>query len=155
MTQPVRWLIDTNVVSEMMRPAPEPRVAGFLDGIWPQGVGVASVTVWEILDGIGRMDAGRRREHLAERFRGVLNDLFSERILDWTLGDAEACARVMESKRRRGEPLDDHLPYAMLAGTAVCRALALVTRNERDFRDTGIDVVNPWAGAVARQAGYR
>lgn len=143
--RPVRWLVDTNVVSQMMRPAPEPRVAGFLDGIWPQGVAVASVTVWEILNGIRRMDAGRRREHLDERFRAVLDDLFSERILDWTLADAEACARVMESKRRRGEPLDDHLPDAMLAGTAVCRGLALVTRNERDFRGTGIEMVNPWA----------
>ena len=70
MRKPLRWLIDTNVVSEMMRPAPEPRVAGFLDGIWAQGVGVASVTVWEV---------------------------------------------------------------------------ALITRNERDFRNTGIEVVNPWS----------
>ncbi|MYA09914.1 MAG: type II toxin-antitoxin system VapC family toxin [Gemmatimonadetes bacterium] len=43
----------------------------------------------------------------------------------------------------------------MLAGTAVCRGLAPVTRNERDFRDTGLEVVNPWAGAVGRHAGYR
>lgn len=145
MRKPLRWLIDTNVVSEMMRPAPDPRVAGFLDGIWAQGVGVASVTVWEVLNGIRRMDAGRRRERLANRFQGVLDDLFSERILDWTLRDAEACARVMESKRRRGEPLDDHLPDAMLAGTALRHGLALITRNERDFRNTGIEVVNPWS----------
>ncbi|MYG81921.1 MAG: type II toxin-antitoxin system VapC family toxin [Gemmatimonadetes bacterium] len=145
MRKPLRWLIDTNVVSEMMRPAPEPRVAGFLDGIWAQGVGVASITVWEILNGIRRMDAGRRREHLADRFQGMLDDLFSGRILDWTLHDAEACARVMETKRRRGEPLDEHLPDAMLAGTALRRGLALATRNERDFRNTGIEVVNPWS----------
>ncbi|MYD14559.1 MAG: type II toxin-antitoxin system VapC family toxin [Gemmatimonadetes bacterium] len=43
----------------------------------------------------------------------------------------------------------------MLAGTAVCRGLTLVTRNERDFRDTGLEVVNPWGGAVARHPGYR
>lgn len=129
----------------MMRPAPDPRVAGFLDGIWAQGVGLASVTVWEILNGIGRMDAGRRRERLTERFQGLLDDLFRERVLDWTLSDAEACARIMESKRRRGEPLDAHLPDAMLAGAAARHGLNLVTRNERDFRNTGIEVVNPWA----------
>lgn len=145
MKPPLRWLIDTNVVSEMMRPAPDPRVAGFLDGIWAQGVGLASVTVWEILNGIGRMDAGGRRERLAERFQGLLDDLFRERILDWNLGDAQACARIMESKRRRGEPLDDHLPDAMLAGAAARHGLTLVTRNERGFRNTGIEVVNPWA----------
>ena len=127
MRQPLRWLIDTNVVSEMMRPAPDARVAGFLDGIWAQGVGLASVTVWEILNGIGRMEA----ERLAERFQGLLDDLFRERILDWTLSDAQACARIMESKRRRGEPLDDHLPDAMLAGAAARHGLTLVTRNER------------------------
>ena len=145
MRQPLRWLLDTNVVSEMMRPAPDPRVAGFLDGIWAQGVGLASVTVWEILNGIGRVDAGRRRERLAERFQGLLEDLFRERVLDWTPGDAEVCARIMVSKRRRGEPLDDHLPDAMLVGAAARRGLTLVTRNERDFRNTGIEVVNPWA----------
>ncbi|MDE2662135.1 MAG: type II toxin-antitoxin system VapC family toxin [Gemmatimonadota bacterium] len=144
MRRPFRWLIDTNVVSEMMRPAPDPRVAGFLDGIWAQGVGLASVTVWEILNGIGRLDASRRREHLAERFQGLLDDLFRERVLDWSLSDARACARIMESKRRRGEPLDDHLPDAMLAGVAARHGLTLVTRNERDFRNTGIEVFNPW-----------
>lgn len=117
----------------MMRPAPDPRVAGFLDGIWAQGVGLASVTVWEILNGIGRMDAGRRRERLAERFQGLLDDLFRERVLDWTLSDAQACARI------------DHLPDALLAGAAARHGLTLVTRNERDFRNTGIEVVNPWA----------
>ena len=145
MTRPLGWLIDTNVVSEMMRPAPEPRVAGFLDGISPQGIGLASITVWEVLNGIGRMEAGRRREDLSERFQGVLDELFRGRILDWTLADARACTRIMEAKRRRGEPLDDHLPDAMLAGTAVRHGLALVPRNERDFRSTGIEVVNPWA----------
>lgn len=143
--RPLAWLIDTNVVSEMMRPAPEPRVVGFLDGIWAQGVGVASITVWEILNGIGRLEPGRRRDDLVERFHGVLDGLFRGRILDWTVADAQACARVMELKRRRGEPLDAHLPDAMLAGTALHHGLALVTRNERDFRNTGCEVVNPWA----------
>lgn len=128
----------------MMRPVPDPRVAGFLDGIYPQGIGLASITVWEVLNGIGRMEAGRRREELTERFQGVLDGLFRGRVLDWSLADARVCARVMESKRRRGEPLDDHLPDAMLAGTALSRGLALVTRNEREFRNIGIEVMNPW-----------
>ena len=61
MTVPLAWLMDTNVVSEMMRPRPEPRVAAFLDAIEAEGIGLASITVWEVLDGIGRLDAGRRR----------------------------------------------------------------------------------------------
>ncbi len=61
MTAPLAWLIDRNVVSEMMRPRPEPRVAAFLDSIAGDGLGLASVTVWEVLDGIGRLAPGKRR----------------------------------------------------------------------------------------------
>ena len=116
MSAPVAYLLDTNIVSEMMRPNPEPRVATFLDMIAGEGIGLASITVWEILDGIGRLDPGRRRADLTERFKGILEDLFEGRLLDWTIADSRVCARVMEEKRRRGEPLDDHLPDAMLAG---------------------------------------
>lgn len=68
MTARLAWLIDANVISEMMRPRPEPQVAAFLDSIERDGIGLASVTVWEILDGIGRLSPGRRRENLAARF---------------------------------------------------------------------------------------
>ena len=139
------WILDANVVSEMMRPAPEPKVARFLDEIAAEGIGLSAVTVWEVLNGIGRLDPGRRLEDLTERFQGIVDDLFEERIFDWTAADARACALILETKRRRGEPLDDHLPDAMIAGTAVNRELRIVTRNERDFRHTGAATVNPWA----------
>ena len=142
----VAYLLDANVVSEMMRPIPEPRVAAFLDRIDEGGIGLASITIWEILDGVGRLEQGKRRDDLAERFQGVLDDVFDERILDWTVDDARTCAELMERKRRTGEPLDDHLPDAMLAGMAVRRGLTVVTRNTRDFRNTGAAVVDPWTG---------
>ena len=143
----VAWLLDTNVVSEMMRSNPEPRVAGFLDRIAGEGIGLAAITVWEILNGIGRLDSGQHREDLAERFQGILDDFFEGRILDWSAADARACTRIMEDKRRGGEPLDSHLPDAMLAGTAVSHGLTIVTRNEQEFRNTGAEIVNPWADA--------
>ena len=62
MTGPFAWLIDTNVVSEMMRPRPEPKVAAFLDSIESEGIGLASITIWEILDGIARLAPGRHRK---------------------------------------------------------------------------------------------
>ncbi|MDE2773311.1 MAG: PIN domain-containing protein [Gemmatimonadota bacterium] len=145
MSAPLAWLIDTNVVSEMMRPRPEPRVALFLDSIAEEGLGLASITVWEILDGIGRLAPGRRRRALAERFHDLLDDLFEDRIVDWTQADARACARIMEDKRRRGEALDDHVPDAFLAAAAATRGLAVVTRNTREFRHTGVETVDPWA----------
>ena len=100
MTAPVAWLLDTNTISEMMRPKPVPQVAKFLDRIAGEGIGLASITVWEILNGIGRLDPGRRRDDLVERFQGLLDELFEGRIFDWTLADAQACARIMEEKRR-------------------------------------------------------
>ena len=140
----VAWILDTNVVSEMMRPHPEPRVERFLDRIAGQGLGLASITVWEILNGIGRIEPGGRREDLARRFEGILDSLFQDRVFDWTAADARSCARSMEAKRRRGEPLDSHLPDAMLVGTAIRRGLSIVTRNRKDFRNTGVITVDPW-----------
>ena len=149
MSGPFAYLLDTNVVSEMMRPNPEPRVATCIDAIAQEGIALAAITVWEILDGIGRLSPGRRREELAERFQGILEDLFEDSVLGWGLDDAEACARVMEEKRRQGEPLDDHLPDAMLAGMALARGLTLITRNERDFRNTGVALIDPWVRSQA------
>lgn len=148
MTAPLAWLIDTNVISEMMRPRPEPRVAAFLDSIAEDGLAIASITVWEILNGIGRLDPGRRRRILADRFQDLVDDLFEDRIVDWTSDDARACANIMEDKRRRGEALDDHLPDAILAAAALTRGLAVVTRNEEEFRNTGVETVSPWSAAL-------
>lgn len=144
MTQPVAWLIDTNVLSEMMKPRPEPRVAAFLDSIDDEGIGLASITVWEILNGIGQMDPGRRRENKAERFHALLDELFEDLIIDWTPAHAGECARIMEEKRRMGESLDDHIPDAFLVAVASCHGLSVLTRNVADFRNTGVDAVNPW-----------
>ena len=148
MTPRIVWLLDANVVSEMMRPNPEPRVAAFLDSIANEGIGLAAVTVWEILDGIGHVDHGRRRDALTRRFQDLLDELFEDRIIEWTVDDALAYARIMEEKRRRGEPLDDHLPDAMLVSTAACRGVAIVTRNTSEFRNTGAEAIDPWISGV-------
>ena len=66
----------------MMRPNPEPSVAGFLNRIADEGIGLAAVTVWEILNGAGQLDPGQRRDDLAERFQLLLDDFFEGRIFD-------------------------------------------------------------------------
>ena len=141
------WLLDTNVVSEMMLRRPETRVARFLNGAGRQQLHISAVTIWEIHNGIGLLDSPSRRADLAARFEQVLNDIFEDRILDWTAADARKCARIMEKRRRLGAPLDQHLPDAMLAASAASRGLTLVTRNTRDFRQTDIKVFNPWERA--------
>ena len=146
MNEPTAYLLDTNVVSEMMRPEPDWRVANTLQLAAHGGIGIAVVTVWEILDGIGRLAPSRRRSDLHSRFQRVLGELFDGRVFDWTQADAEACADLMEAKRRSGESMDDHLPDAMIAATAVSRRLTVLTRNGREFRNTGAAWLNPWTG---------
>ena len=138
----------------MMRPNPEPSVAGFLNKIADEGIGLAAITVWEILNGVGQLDPGQCRDDLAERFQLLVDDFFEGRIFDWSIADARACALIMEEKRRQGEPLDSHLPDAMLAGTARHHGLVVVTRNEREFRNTGVRVVNPWSGRLIDMKRY-
>lgn len=141
------WLLDTNVVSELMRPRPDPAVLAFLDRRGAASLGIVSLTGWEILNGLGKMPAGSRRSELEARFRVFRERLFADRIVDWTFEDARLCARIMEDKRRLGESLDAQLPDAFLAAVAVRRGLTIVTRNTRDFRNTGARFVNPWEGA--------
>ena len=145
------YLLDTNVVSEMMRVHPDPQVEAFLGTLQCQDVGVASITAWEIFNGIVQLSSGSRRTALEFRFRSLLEEALDGRVFDWTMEDAIACAQVMERKRRTGEPLDDHLPDAMIAGTAVRLGFAVVTRNVVHFRNTGIAVVNPWINALTIQ----
>ena len=132
----------------MMRPYPEPRVAWFLDAIAIEGIGIATITVWEILNGIGRLNPGRRREEMATRFQNLLDDIFEDRVLDWTASDALECAVIMEIKRRMGESLDHRQPDGMLAGTASSRNLTIVTGNDKAFRNTGVKAINPWTAAA-------
>lgn len=154
MNEPAAYLLDTDVASEMMRPEPDQRVANAVQLAALDGIGIATVSVWEILNGIGRLDTGRRRSGLRSRFQSVLDEAFDGRVLDWTLADAQACADIMEAKRRLGEPLDDHLPDAMIAAAAVTRGLTVLTQNEAEFRNTGAAWVNPWTGltGLVRQA---
>ena len=141
----IEWLVDANVVSELMRPLPDPAVLAFLDRRGAATLGIAAVTEWEILNGFGKMRAGARRSELEVRFRDFRERLFADRILEWMSDDARVCARIMEDRRRLGRSLDAQLPDAFLAAAAVSRNLTIITRNTRDFEDTGARIVNPWA----------
>ena len=149
MNQAPAYLLDTNVVSEMMRPDPLPRVLEWVDMASNAGIGIASVTAWEILNGLGKLPVSQRRDDLRQRFLHFLDDLTQGGLFDWTFADAQTCAKIMEDKRRRGEPLDGHLPDAMIAATALNHKLTLMTRNEREFKNTGVPLVNPWTESLS------
>lgn len=136
-------LFETNLVSEATLLRPGPRVAGLLGWIANEGLGFTSVTVWTVLNGIRRLDCGPGGRDLANQFRDLLDDTFEDRIVGWSLAEAQACTRILIEKRRRGEPLDNHMPNAVLAATAT-RWLAVVTCNTSEFRNTGVETIVPW-----------
>ena len=144
MTASLAWLMDTNIISEVMRPTPEQRVATFLISISDEAISLASITAWEILAGIGCLTHGRCRRSFAESFYNLVDELFADRIVNWTLADAGVCAQIMEIKRRWGESLDRHVPDACLAATVATHGFGVMTRNTSEFRDTGIETINPW-----------
>ncbi|MGH2535423.1 MAG: type II toxin-antitoxin system VapC family toxin [Thermomicrobiales bacterium] len=135
------YLLDTNVVSEGIKPRAEPTVLAWLDNVGEDGVFLSVATFAEIRNGIELLTPGRRRdrlegwiEEIAERFRG--------RILPIDRHIAEAWGVINVRRRRVGSPID--ALDAFFAATAEVHGLTLATRNERDFARLGIDVFNPW-----------
>ncbi len=141
---PARYLVDANVVSELMRPAPSPAVLAWLDRAGTRALAIASPVIWEIRYGLATLAPGKRRDGLSERFDELRRALFADRIVCFGEDEATLCAEIMATRRSAGESLDDHLADAMIAACAVSRRLTVLTRNESEFRNTGAEVVNPW-----------
>jgi len=138
------YLLDTNVVSELMRPSPSPAVLAWIDATGTAGLALSSVSRWEIRYGLALLAEGKRRDGLTRQFDALVAELFGAGIYDLTSAAAECCATIMARKRALGESLDQHLPDAMIAGIAAHAGLTLATRNRAEFRNCGLALVNPW-----------
>ncbi len=139
-------VLDTNVLSEIMRPEPEPRVFIWLESIPASQTAVTAVTVAEILYGIGRMPQGTRRRALAAAAEAIFDEDFRGRILAFNADAAIEYAALVVERESIGRPIS--MADAQIA--AVCRVYnyALATRNSRDFESTGVKTVNPWGKVV-------
>ena len=137
-------LLDTNVVSELFRAAPNPRVMAFLNA--ESSALLPVIAIHELEYGLARVPAGRRRDRLS-RFLGEITRLFHDRVLDLTRERAREGALIRAEAERTGRILGT--ADALIAGTARADALVLATRNVRHFQGLGIDVVDPW-GAPER-----
>jgi toxin FitB len=134
-------VLDTNVVSELMRRAPEPAVLRWLRDQQGERLATTAVTVAEIRYGVARLPAGRRRRELED----IANDVFAEfadQILPFDAAAAAEYAAVVTRRASGGAPIDGF--DAQIASVCRARGAPLATRNGKDFRDTGIDVVDPW-----------
>ena len=135
-------LLDTNVLSEVQRPAPDVKVLGWLDAIDEDRTYISVASIAELRRGIALMDDGRRRDTLAAWVANDLPARFAERILPIDRAVAERWGDLMAQCRRSGVVLS--VLDGFFAATALANDLTLVTRNVKDFASCGVPLFNPW-----------
>ncbi|MYF57586.1 MAG: type II toxin-antitoxin system VapC family toxin [Gammaproteobacteria bacterium] len=137
------FAIDTNVASELMRPEPTPAVAAWIAERDAQEMYLTAVSEAELRYGVAIMPVGKRRNALEAAMTRWLDLGFRERVLPFDSAAARAYAEIAADRRDAGRPIGE--ADCQIAAICRSRGAVLVTRNMRDFKDTGVDVVNPWA----------
>ena len=136
-------LLDTNVLSELMRDTPAPEVLRWFATQNPNNLHTSTVNQAEVLAGIAVLPAGKRRDALARAAEQIFEDDFAGRCLAFGSGSAEHFALVMVQRKRIGRPIE--AVDAQIAAIALAAQLKLVTRNTEDFASIdGPEVINPW-----------
>ncbi|HVT15963.1 MAG TPA: type II toxin-antitoxin system VapC family toxin [Thermoanaerobaculia bacterium] len=136
-------LLDTNVVSALMRRDPDPIVVGWLDGLPAESVWTTSITVFEVRLGLELLAAGRRRRVLEDAFAKALEEDFENRVLSFDAAAAQVAGRIAAQQRRSGRPVE--IRDVQIAGIAAARKATLATRNLRHFDRLGLKLVDPWS----------
>ena len=138
-------VLDTNVVSELMRDDPHADVLVWLDERPTRELFVTAVTEAEVRSGIAFLPDGRRRRGIAEAADRAFGGLFAGRVLPFDSAAAHAYAEIAAACRAAGRPVSQ--ADGQIAAIARSRGMAVATRNVRDFADMGIVLIDPWAGA--------
>jgi predicted nucleic acid-binding protein len=136
------FLIDTNVLSEVLRPSPDPNVLAWSIQAPQEKLFLSVVSLGELSKGLAMMPSGQKKARLEESVSNLIEKWFAGRILPVSEGIARRWG-VLESERLSlGRPI--HVPDAQIAATALEHQLTLVTRNLKDFEHLGIGLLNPW-----------
>lgn len=138
----MKYLLDTCVISELVAKQPNPNVVEFVDTCDPDDVYLSAITIGEIAKGIEKLSTSKRKkelqawlkEDLLVRFDGKIIPLNTEVLIRW----GELAARL--------EGIGITLPAmdSLIAATVLAHSLTLITRNESDFENTGVEIINPW-----------
>ncbi len=135
-------LLDTNVISELMRPAPEPSVLVWVDQLELDATCISAINQAEIIQGLLLLPEGRRKQQLLHRSDQLFR-LFDQRILPFGEGAAVIYAEVVVERQRQGRPI--HFQDAQIAAICIEHDCAVATRNVSDFEGIGrLKVINPW-----------
>jgi len=135
-------VLDTNVLSALMRDTPHPAVVQWLDNQPAESIWTTSITVFEIRTGIGFLEHGRRRKQLDEMFSQLLAEDLNGRVQSFDLTAALAAGTIAASRQRVGRAVE--IRDVQIAGIAAARHASVATRNTRHFDGTGVELVNPW-----------
>lgn len=138
-------LLDTNVVSEAMKPEPAPAVRGWLDEQVAETLYLSSVTIAELMFGIGALPAGRRRDRLTAALDGVL-ELFADRILPFDTKAARRYADLAVRARSAGRGFPT--PDGYIAAIAASHDFAVASRDASAFGAAGLTVIDPWTAGL-------
>lgn len=136
------FLLDTNVVSEWVKPRPNPGVVAWLSEADEDGVFISVITLAELRYGIERMPAGNRRKRLDDWLCNELPLRFEDRVLPIDGATADTWGKIMARRRVAGRPMS--VADAFIAATVEIHGLTLVTRNTADFAPTLKASVDPW-----------
>jgi predicted nucleic acid-binding protein len=135
-------ILDTNVLSELMREVPDPVVLDWLDRQPSSSIWVTCISLMEIRFGLFRMPTGKRRERMLEEFEAILQEEIQERYAPFDDAAATQSAALMALRNNKGRPIE--FRDAMIAGIAQASRATLATRNTSHFSDLSVPVVNPW-----------
>lgn len=136
-------VLDTNVLSALMRQTPDTQVIAWLDRQPRSSIWTTSITLLEVRFGLQIMAAGKRRSALMEGFAAVLSKL-GQRVIPFDAAAAQQAGNLMASRHKKGRPIE--LRDTMIAGIVLAQHATLATRNTAHFEDIAVWVVNPWMG---------
>jgi toxin FitB len=135
-------LLDTNVVSEPLRPSPDIRVVEWIDAQPLEALFLSAITVAELRAGVALLPAGKRRAGLHESLETLVLPLFAGRVLPFDLSCTRAYAELLAKARASGLAIASADGY--IAAIAAANGLAVATRDTRAFEAAGAAVINPW-----------
>ena len=135
-------IIDTNVVSELMRSNPDPAVLAWFAGHAADALFLTAISEAELRTGAAILPAGQRRDRLVGAIDAMIDQDFAGRILPFDSPAARKYAEIAAARRAAGKPIMD-ADCQIAAIVRACGA-AIATRNAKDFEGCGIDIINPW-----------
>jgi predicted nucleic acid-binding protein len=135
-------ILDTNVLSALMREVPETPVVAWLDRQAAESVWITSITLFEACLGLALLPKGRRQRTLEAAFAHLLREDFENRVLDFDSVAATEAAALAAERQKAGRPID--MRDTQIAGIALARRATLATRNVRHFGDLHVPVIDPW-----------